>query len=74
MKALVTAWVVSLAVIIGGGVFLLNYQQPVVEARQAEPLTITKVDKAPTLSTGPMAFDPTKTPEEIEEEDCPSSC
>ena len=72
MKALVSAWIIALFLIAGGIAFLWQYEAPELEAKEAEQVTITAVDKAPVLSSGPMTFDASQPAKD--DEDCPSSC
>jgi hypothetical protein len=72
MKALVTAWVVSLAITGGGLLYLWTLEVPEVKATEADQVVITARDKAPVLSSGPMTFDASQP--EAADEDCLSSC
>ncbi len=72
MKPLLLTWVILLVAAAGGAAWLWTYEAPTLEAKEGERMTITEVEKAPVLSSGPMEFDPSQsTPED---EDCPSSC
>ncbi len=72
MRALLLAWVFSLVAIAGGAAYLWAYEPPALEAREAERMTITQVEKAPVLSSGAMTFDASQP--ENPDEDCLSSC
>ena len=70
MKALIIAWALSFAVLLGGGAYLWYAQIPVVQAAPAE--VIFKVDTRPqVLTTGPLAIDATAS---AGDEDCLGTC
>lgn len=72
MKALIGAWIFTLAVAAGGSAYLWFTDVPELKAEPADPVVIKEQGKAPEMTTGPMTFD-LEDPATFDE-DCPKSC